>query len=79
MGMDTLSADWVRLGNRLGVNFVDIAVAEWIKGCDHELEHWKTVNGNPIIIARIALDHLREDPRYYQKLEKMEHEKALHL
>lgn len=76
MGMDTqtIAADWVNLGNRLGVNFMNIPVEEWIQGCDHELEHWKTVHGNPVMIAGIALDHLRENPNYYQDLAKMENE-----
>lgn len=71
MATATLAADWIRVGNQLGVDFLTIDVAEWVKGCDHELEHWQTVNGNPMMIARIALDHLREDKNYYKKLEQM--------
>lgn len=67
-----IAADWVKLGNQLGVDFLTIDVNEWIAGCDHELEHWETVNGNPLTIAKIALDHLREDKDYYKKLRQME-------
>jgi hypothetical protein len=74
--METLNADWIRLGNQLGVDWTAIDRDEWIKGCDHELEHWQTVNGDPEIIAGIALDHLREIPKYYQMLEKIEGEHA---
>jgi hypothetical protein len=70
----TLTADWVRIGNHLGVDWTSIDVNEWVKGCDHELEHWETVGGNPLTIARIALDHLSENPKYYQMLEKVEND-----
>ena len=74
MATAILAANWVRIGNRLGVDFINIPIEEWIKGCDHELEHWETVKGNPLMIAGIALDHLREDKDYYKKLEQVEHE-----
>lgn len=35
-------------------------------GTDHELEHTK----DRAIARKIAMDHLREDPRYYIKLKK---------
>ncbi|MFH1486991.1 MAG: DUF5661 family protein [Chloroflexota bacterium] len=34
----------------------------------HELEHCDLTHGDPIMTARIALAHLREDPDYYKKL-----------
>lgn len=67
-----IEADWIRLGNRLEVDWKAIDSAEWIRGCDHELEHWQTVQGDPLMIAKIALDHLREDPIYYQRLAQIE-------
>jgi len=85
---NTVVADWLAIGQHLGVDFTRphparpeaersgcgerIDARQWVKGCDHELEHWQTVGGNPITIARIALDHLREDTDYYKKLERME-------
>lgn len=41
-----------------------------LKGFKVEIEHAKTVGGNPEIIAKIVLDHLKEDPKYYEKLSK---------
>lgn len=40
------------------------------KGLKVELEHIKTVDGDPVKVARIVLDHLRERPDYYEKLTK---------
>lgn len=38
------------------------------RGTKHEKEHTKNKN----IAKEIAMDHLKEDSRYYEKLEKME-------
>lgn len=72
MGNKTIVANWLGIGQLLGVDFHRISPDEWIRGCDHELEHWQTVDGNPKTIAGIALDHLREDPHYYAKLERID-------
>lgn len=42
------------------------------RGMKVEMEHAKTVNCDMVTIARIALDHIEEDPMYYKKLAKME-------
>ncbi len=42
-----------------------------LKGFSVETEHAATVDGNIIKICRIVLDHLSEDPKYYNKLEKI--------
>lgn len=41
-----------------------------VKGFKVEVEHADTVGGDPLIIAKIVLDHLRETPDYYDKLVK---------
>jgi hypothetical protein len=41
------------------------------KGADHELEHTKNIE----IAREIAMDHLTEDPHYYDKLDKVEGKK----
>jgi hypothetical protein len=71
MATATLSADWLALGKQMGVDFKAIPEAEWVKGCDHELEHWQTVRGDPIMIAVIARDHLSENKNYYVELDKL--------
>lgn len=43
---------------------------ELLNGFKVEIEHAKTVGGNPEIIAKIVLDHLAENPKYYEKLVK---------
>lgn len=50
-----------------------------VKGARHEMEHqdvfsWDNVDDREQAIG-IALDHLREDPRYYEKLERIENNK----
>jgi hypothetical protein len=48
------------------------------KGIDSEQEHNKggkalnVAKGNKMTTARIAIAHLKEDPKYYSHLEKME-------
>jgi hypothetical protein len=76
------NSQWLDLGEQLDVDWDKIEMAQWVAGCHHELEHWKTVGENPKIIAGIAFDHLREDPNYYRKLQRIEKDntqKALHI
>jgi hypothetical protein len=40
------------------------------EGMDEELEHCDITGGDPILTAKIALSHLKEDPDYYVKLKK---------
>jgi hypothetical protein len=42
------------------------------KGFEVEKEHADSVGNCPIIVTKIALDHLAEDIEYYAKLKKME-------
>lgn len=41
-----------------------------LQGFKVEIEHVNTVGGNAHTIAKIVLDHLAEDPKYYEKLSK---------
>lgn len=45
------------------------------KGLDVELEHKDVTNGDIILTAKIALAHLKEDPKYYDKLAQVESKK----
>lgn len=44
------------------------------KGLIHELEHADTVDNDIYTIAKITIDHLAEDPQYYDKLKDIEDE-----
>lgn len=46
-------------------------------GMKHELEHADVTGGDLVLTAKIALAHLREDRKYYSKLESMEMAKAM--
>lgn len=63
-----------KLAAQLEVNFNSegFDFSDFLKGANHEIEHAKTVNKSPGTIAKIALDHLKEDSKYYDKLTKME-------
>lgn len=54
----------------------DVDQAELEKGLDIEQEHLDSVGGDMLIIAKIALDHIKEfgEKKYYEALEQMEHE-----
>lgn len=39
-----------------------------LEGMNVELEHSDFTHGDPVLSARIALAHLKEDPEYYRKL-----------
>jgi len=42
-----------------------------LEGMNIELEHQDITNGDPIISAKIALAHLKENSDYYKKLKKI--------
>lgn len=47
------------------------------KGIKVEMEHFDTVSGDMLQVAKIALDHIKETPQgksYYDALAQMEHE-----
>lgn len=44
----------------------------FLKGMAVEQEHAHTVNGDQVDVAAIVLDHLKEDPEYYDKLARVE-------
>ena len=41
-----------------------------LEGMNVELEHCDITCGDPLLTARIALAHLKEDNAYYEKLKK---------
>ena len=58
------------VGDRLGVDWDTIDLQEFTEGLGEEHEHADTVEGDLDTMARIALDHLKEDPQYYTKLKE---------
>lgn len=52
----------------------EITSAAIEKGTKHEMEHTK----DPLIAKKIAMDHLRDDPHYYEKLAKVGLEEQMH-
>lgn len=64
----------VNLAKQLNIDFEmeGFSFDDFVDGANHEIEHGQTVQGSPSTVARIAVDHLREDPQYYQKLKGIE-------
>jgi len=59
------------IGRHVGVDFRTVPFAQFRRGLSVEMEHAHTVQYNMYTVARIALDHLREDPYYYRKLARV--------
>ena len=55
------------ISKKHGVSIDDI-IDQLVKGLDVEMEHTKELN----IAMEIAMDHVSEDPKYYDKLSKIE-------
>lgn len=65
-------ADARRLGTKLRIDYRRTPFEWWWRGMQVECEHWRTVRASKIAVARIARDHIREYPDYYQRLARME-------
>lgn len=59
------------------MNKQEFPMESFNEGYKAELEHSKTVGGDPIKIAQIVLDHLSEDVDYYSKLRQVESKKGV--
>lgn len=67
------------IGNMIGINWKTskFPVNEFLSGLSEELEHGSKnpqtdiTEDCPIATGKIALAHLKEDPKYYQKLKKL--------
>ena len=60
-----------RIGHRIGVDWDRIDIKEFRQGMQEELEHSSIPKGDLEMTGKIALDHLREDPKYYTKLARV--------
>ncbi|MCR4313386.1 MAG: hypothetical protein NUV58_03995, partial [Candidatus Roizmanbacteria bacterium] len=69
-----------KIGEQLGIDWVNFDVEQFRMGMDIELEHGlvdpitNVTNSDPLITGKIALAHLNELPDYYTRLAKMEAE-----
>ncbi len=64
--------DLEALAVKAGADLANLDMDQFAKGLKVEHEHADTVDGDELTMAKIVLDHLREDPKYYTKLAKME-------
>lgn len=63
-----------KIGQAAGIKWGNLKTdpEELKKGIEAEAEHKDITKGDKITQAKIANAHLKEDPQYYTKLEKME-------
>lgn len=72
------TAEALRIGRKLGIDWSRFDVEQFRKGLDVELEHGRrdpatnVTDDDPILTGKIALAHLNEFPDYYTRLEKVE-------
>jgi hypothetical protein len=58
--------------NKNNINSKVVSPSTFKKALNIELEHRNVTYGSPYKTAKIALAHLKEDPKYYKKLIKQE-------
>ena len=62
------------VAKKLGVED-EVDMEQFRKGMEVEQEHTRSIGGfDPMMLGKITLDHLRELPDYYTRLDKMETE-----
>lgn len=74
-----------QIGLQLGVNWEEVDINQLRRGMEVELEHGSrygkllnVTNDDPVLSAKIALAHLKENPNYYTWLDRMEKEAKNH-
>lgn len=60
--------DAIKVMNYLGFDSKDFEPHQLRDGMNVELEHSDITNGDPILTAKIAMAHLRENKEYYKIL-----------
>jgi len=63
-------ADARRIGDELNLSWNEFDIVQFWMGLNVETEHDDVTDGDPILIAKIALAHLREVKDYYTKLKE---------
>ena len=79
--MSTLNKSKAKIiGDRLGINWSEINLNEFVIGINIEYEHGaryaetNITNDDPMMTGKIAWAHLKEIPDYYTRLSRMEEE-----
>ena len=57
-----------KIGNAIGLDWDVVDLGQFTIGMNVETEHDDVTHGDPFLIAKIALAHLKEVPDYYNKL-----------
>ena len=64
-----------KLGDAIGLSWKKYDIEQFRQGVSAEREHLDTVGNSMETIAKIAQDHMDEDPQYYMKLKAVEAKK----
>jgi Protein of unknown function (DUF5661) len=76
----TSSEEARRVGDAIGVDWNVFDLEQFRAGMDVEYEHGShdpqidVTRDDPIVTGKIALEHMKEFPDYYERLERMEQE-----
>ena len=69
-----------KIGDMLGIEWATVAVEQFRRGLEVELEHGthdpqtNVTGDDPLLTGKIAWAHLKEIPDYYTRLDKLEAE-----
>lgn len=69
-----------KIGDTLGIEWATVAVEQFRRGLEVELEHGthdpetNVTGDDPLLTGKIAWAHLKEIPDYYTRLDKLEAE-----
>ncbi|MFH1547328.1 MAG: DUF5661 family protein, partial [bacterium] len=66
-----------KIGEKLDVNWEDVDIEQFRMGLEVEQEHKESLDLDMDDVAQVALDHLKEDEKYYSKLKQVEDSKSL--
>ena len=61
-----------KVQKKLKINPLVVSTKEFKSALNVELEHRNVTHGKALLTGKIAVAHLKEDPTYYKKLDKME-------
>ncbi len=60
------------VGEKLGINFKEVSIEEFMRGMAIEQEHSDITKGDPLTTGKIVMVHLNEIPDYYIRLDALE-------